>query len=411
MLLLLSDPATAATLIVDWAGSGDFTTIQEGLDAAAAGDTVLVLQGTYHEHLLMGSGADGVALVSQAGPDLTVVTGDSIPPYPVLRCQDVGSSTLVEGFTFRAGESQLPGAGINCEYLASPSIVGNIIRDCWVKYPGTYGGGIAVDRGSPVIERNSVVHNRAIDGGGLSLFGGNAVVRDNRIERNTADGWGGSQSGGGIYVADGSHLIENNTIAGNHAQSFGGAMMLGPGSVVTLLSNTITGNTSELGSGGVFIRDATVDAAQNTVVGNSGPADGAAVTITSLSSRSPCIFEDNVIFGNISDDPDAAAVHVVKGQSPRFRCNLLVNLTQFEVKISEAPSVDTLDFTENWWGVTDSTLIAARIWDCWDDPGLGACVDFSNWCADPSCSGEATSVPEFSFPEEASWGRIKSIYR
>ncbi|MCK5597724.1 MAG: hypothetical protein KAJ04_09770, partial [Candidatus Eisenbacteria sp.] len=151
-LLLSPAECHGVTIRIDGAGGGDYETIQEGIDAASFGDTVLVLPGTYHEHLTLGSGADGIALIGEAGPELTVVTGDSLPGVPVVRCEDVGASTLIQGLTFRAGVASGRGAGISCGYLASPRIVGNVIRDCWAKYPGGFGGGISTDRGDPIVE-------------------------------------------------------------------------------------------------------------------------------------------------------------------------------------------------------------------------------------------------------------------
>ncbi len=403
--------AGATTFSVDGDGLGDFVTVQEGIDAASAGDTVLVFPGTYHEHIMLSCAADGVALVSQAGPELTIVTGDSVPPYPVVRCQSVGGSTLIEGFTFRAGLSYFPGGGIQCEYSASPRIVGNIIEDCQAMSSGNYGGGIAVQGGSPVIEGNLIRRNRAMDGGGLYLFGGDTTLRSNRVEGNRAEGFGGTQSGGGIFVVDGTHLLERNLIVGNHAQALGGAMILEAEATVTLHANTLAENTSELSTGGLFVRNASVDGRGNVIANNCGSAEGAAMVITALSSRSTCTFEDNIIFGNSSTAQNGAAVLISRGRSPSFRLNVLENPTVFEVRVSESPSPDTLDFRANWWGVTDSSSVEGRVWDCCDDPGIGACVDFADWCSDPSCNGQVTSVEQPEAVMETSWGRIKNLYR
>ncbi|MBC8525944.1 MAG: hypothetical protein H8D22_03585, partial [Candidatus Cloacimonetes bacterium] len=46
--LFISAVALNAEIItVNWDGSGDYTTIQEGINASSNGDTVLVADGTY----------------------------------------------------------------------------------------------------------------------------------------------------------------------------------------------------------------------------------------------------------------------------------------------------------------------------------------------------------------------------
>ena len=412
VLVLSSAECCGVTIRIDGAGGGDYETIQEGIDAASFGDTVLVLPGTYHEHLTLGPGADGIALIGEAGPELTVVTGDSLPGVPVVRCEDVGASTLIQGLTFRAGVASGRGAGISCGYLASPRIVGNVIRDCRAKYPGGFGGGIGTDRGSPLIEENIIRRNRGIDGGGISIWGGSVTIRGNLIEDNVADGWGGNEYGGGIRVEEGSHVIEGNILRGNYALHSGGGIMIIMTSSVSLTSNTFEGNISALGGGGgLYSVDAVVEAYENIFTGNHSEYAGSAVTLSSWEALHGSIFEGNTFFGNVSDTPTGAAIAVRRGQSPIFRSNFFDNPTAFEVMLTEALEPDTLDFTGNWWGTNDPDSIAALIWDCNDDPGNPACVDFSDWCSDPSCAGQVTSVPEAGEHEPSTWSRIKSIYR
>ena len=83
----------------------------------------------------------------------------------------------------------------------------------------------------------------------------------------------------------------------------------------------------------------------------------------------------------------------------------------YEVQVTAAAAASTLSFRECWWETTSPESIGTLIWDCSDDPELSACVDFSNWCTDPGCAGQATSVPDETQPESVTWGSIKSRFR
>jgi len=71
--LLLTMPCAAATIIVNYDGTGDYSTIQEGIEAASDGDLVLVWPGVYTEEIdflgkrITVQGKDGAAVIDGAG--------------------------------------------------------------------------------------------------------------------------------------------------------------------------------------------------------------------------------------------------------------------------------------------------------------------------------------------------------
>jgi len=130
LLGLLPTIAGAATITVDAGGAGDFTTIQEAVDAAANLDTVLVYPGTYtdvheaevcHDPVMLNVHfAKNIVLKSSHGPGSTIVDGEGSTAYGIVALPDplIGSTLppqVVEGFTVTNGG--------DAPYFASMGIV------------------------------------------------------------------------------------------------------------------------------------------------------------------------------------------------------------------------------------------------------------------------------------------------
>jgi hypothetical protein len=105
--------------------------------------------------------------------------------------------------------------------------------------------------------------------------------------------------------------------------------------------------------------------------------------------------EHNVVRGN--------AVGVAVGEAVSTTINYNDLYSNEEYELTTWLGGDSVDATSNWWGTTDPEVIAARIYDCHDDPLL-MCVLFDPWCDEPGCNG-GTPV------ECTTWGSIKALYR
>jgi len=130
-------------------GSADhpFDAIQEGIDAAIDGDTVLVLDGTY-------TGTDNKDL-DFGGSAITVRSASGDPGTCVIDCEGSGrgfcfqsaetAEAVVEGFTITNGLVGDSGGGIMCGDDAGPSISHCTITANWAS---ACGGGVYCGLGS-----------------------------------------------------------------------------------------------------------------------------------------------------------------------------------------------------------------------------------------------------------------------
>ncbi len=257
--LLICAPALlgAATLNVP----DDYTTIQNGLNAAADMDTVLVADGTYsgENNTNLDFLGKAVTLLSENGAIAAIIDCADTSRGFVFHFGE-GPDSRVEGFTVRNGHASLGGAVVclaSSPTFAECTITGN--KAVGSELEVAYGGGIY---GSPVITGCSISENLAFSvewnqgGFGGGMYGAPEVY-DSEISGNIAASLQmAGTAGGGAYCTSESASFTNCEISGNMALSFstiGNASGGGISGSPTLTGCLISDNrvsSAALGGGG-----------------------------------------------------------------------------------------------------------------------------------------------------------------
>jgi len=264
----------------------DYPTIQQGIAAAADGDTVRVGAGTYRESIdYLGK---AITVRSDSGPQTTTIRSFLTNQVVTIVGTNISRNCRLEGFTITNGKGGV--------YLStvSAAIVGNIVVSnsvCVVP-------GISAQHCSSVISNNVITGNYpnalcSSDGGGISIGGGSGAQIDRNIITNNAT----KGAGGGIYLnSAGNVVVRDNLIAGNSAWTGGAGFHAISYSTVSLINNIIAANTSTNGCGGIDISVPSGGGNQsvlnNTIVDNRG---GTASGVLCQGYFSAATFVNNLI--------------------------------------------------------------------------------------------------------------------
>lgn len=307
VLVVITMPFNASADILNV--PGDYPTIQEAINNAIHGDTVLVDSGTYEE-VLNFSGKD-IMVKSANGPEVTIIDAEHFSSSSVVTFQSNESSQAVlEGFTLINGTGTLheyePGSWALCGggifiVNASPTIIGNIICNNHSEY---HGAGLFIqDAVNPVIKQNRIRNNSA-DGNGGGIFGvgvSSLVIEENEILQNT------SESYGGIMCIECNLVLSENMISENESKSCSGVFVVNCQSI-EIVNNEILKNSSEFAVGGIKCTESTGNISNNTISGNTG---GGIHNYWSTLDIIENVISENTIGGGIDIHPNSQAL--IKG--------------------------------------------------------------------------------------------------
>lgn len=275
-----------------------------------------------------------------------------------------------------------------------------------------YGKGISVDNSSPLIDyatirynassgvylnrtastvsHSTIISNTAQSGAGIHISYGTATVDSNTISWNSATTRGGGIHGYG-YSGGATITVTNNTIDHNTVGSYGGAGIIFDSANGLIADNMINDNTLSSGYGGgvnisgasrpsVIVRNNIV--VRNTVVtgGCGGVNTDAFTTLTGNligwnrgTNGGVCYYGPSSISITCNTIVENGGLGVATGVVGPLHRNAIYGNTGFQLYNDQSRNIDA---TDNYWGQTDPSLIAAGIYDHSDNSGLGI-VSFS----------------------------------
>ncbi|MFC1898652.1 hypothetical protein ACFLYJ_03670, partial [Candidatus Cloacimonadota bacterium] len=188
VLISICSLLLSSTWHINQDNTGDFTTIQEGINASVNSDTVLVYPGTYLENINFNGKSITIGSLYLTTGDVQYINETVIDGNQSGSCVRIKSgednTTLLCGFTLNNGN-------------------GSTYSTSGIKY----GGGILIKDSEPTINNCNIIDNIAYSGGGICGINSIISLKGVTIKNNNA-----YRAGGGIVMGSSTINFDNEEL-------------------------------------------------------------------------------------------------------------------------------------------------------------------------------------------------------
>ena len=250
------------------------TTGRRAQGGGISGVYLTLTNSTVGENFTAGSlsGGGGVALTG--APYIYVIDGGGVAltgaPYIYVIDSTVGENFTAGSLAGGGGGAltSSPYTGFGVLTLTNSSISGNFTTGIASDGGGIYSSGLYATLTDSTVDGNSTV-GRASRGGGIFSYNGVLTLSNSTVSGNSTAGT--SSRGGGLFSAGGSVTLTGGTVSGNSTAGLGvdgGGVFAQGNSSLTIVSSTVTGNSSAGDGGGVFARTQSFTIENSILAGN-----------------------------------------------------------------------------------------------------------------------------------------------
>lgn len=372
LAILLATGAQAAMWQVEKDGSGDFTIIQEAVNASASGDTILIGPGRYDDTVTYTNpyiswtvcvvipGSDLTFI--GAGPDDTIIGPAAPGDMTQNGWRGMISSSLYTGDIF------IHDIGFEHVYEAcylTPEVL--TVYNCKIS-ECVYG--ISVFGNASTLVDNCGFHDIQK---GVNLHDCTGPIVQNCVFENSIL----QPTMAGVYMANvSSYNIYNSSFSVAYIGCF-----------------VSTGTISNCSFDNSYTRSMLLSSGNCRIENN--VSDG--------SQHNWCIITQDAAeisgSGNVLKNASWSALRLV-GSQVAFNGNHILPIGEYiNANGYTSPPALELDFRNNYWGTSDPAELSARIVDGYDDPNEYVNVRYEPFSSNPMSN------------EERSWGEIKALYK